>query len=323
MISLGRFSVRTSAVLEAFFVTLLWSTSWILIKFGLKDIPAITFAGLRFTIAFICLAPFVLRRRNFESMRTWNGSLWRRLILLGFTFVFITSGAQFLALSYMPAVTTNMIMSFTIFIVSFLGIILLKESPTWLHWTGLGLYLVGVVLYFYPMVLPRNEITGMTIMGVCIFANAISSVLGRSINREKVVEPILVTVITVGIGGAMLLITGILVQGLPKISLMSIGIVVWLGMVNSAFAYTLWNHSMRALTAAESSLINSAMLAQIAVLAWLFLGERPGERALIGLVFVAVGIFIVQLKPAAPKIIEDTQPVISATLEPENKTLLP
>jgi len=121
----------------------------------------------------------------------------------------------------------------------------------------------------------------------------------------------------------MLLITGILVQGLPKISLMSIGIVVWLGMVNSAFAYTLWNHSMRALTAAESSLINSAMLAQIAVLAWLFLGERPGERALIGLVFVAVGIFIVQLKPAAPKIIEDTQPVISATLEPENKTLLP
>ena len=37
-------------VLQALFVTFLWSTSWVLIKVGLKEIPAISFAGLRYTL---------------------------------------------------------------------------------------------------------------------------------------------------------------------------------------------------------------------------------------------------------------------------------
>ena len=55
-------SSHTSAVLQALFVTFLWSTSWVLIRIGLEDIPALTFAGLRYTIAFLCLLPLVLVR---------------------------------------------------------------------------------------------------------------------------------------------------------------------------------------------------------------------------------------------------------------------
>ncbi|HLA42405.1 MAG TPA: EamA family transporter, partial [Aggregatilineales bacterium] len=54
-------SAHLSAVLQALFVTFLWSTSWVFIKFGLEDIPALTFAGLRYTLAFLCLLPLVLR----------------------------------------------------------------------------------------------------------------------------------------------------------------------------------------------------------------------------------------------------------------------
>ena len=34
------YSLHTWAVLQALFVTFLWSTSWVFIKFGLADIPA-------------------------------------------------------------------------------------------------------------------------------------------------------------------------------------------------------------------------------------------------------------------------------------------
>jgi len=34
--------------LQALFVTFLWSSSWVLIKFGLEEIPPLTFAGLRY-----------------------------------------------------------------------------------------------------------------------------------------------------------------------------------------------------------------------------------------------------------------------------------
>lgn len=48
------FSPHTRAVLQALLVTFLWSTSWVLIKIGLADIPALTFAGLRYVLAFWC-----------------------------------------------------------------------------------------------------------------------------------------------------------------------------------------------------------------------------------------------------------------------------
>ena len=53
-------SPQTRARFQALFVTFLWSTSWVLIKIGLQDIPALTFAGLRYGLAFLCLLPFLL-----------------------------------------------------------------------------------------------------------------------------------------------------------------------------------------------------------------------------------------------------------------------
>jgi drug/metabolite transporter (DMT)-like permease len=38
------------------------------------------------------------------------------------------------------------------------------------------------------------------------------------------------------------------------------------------------------------------MLIQVAILAWLFLGERPGPRELAGLGLAAVGALVVQVR---------------------------
>lgn len=57
------------AVLLALFVTFLWSTSWVLIKLGLQaSLPPVTFAGLRYTLAFLCLLPFVLMNPSHRTM---------------------------------------------------------------------------------------------------------------------------------------------------------------------------------------------------------------------------------------------------------------
>ena len=58
---LRRLSPHHRAVIEALFVTFLWSTSWVLIKLGLDDIPALTFAGLRYMAAWVCLLPLAWR----------------------------------------------------------------------------------------------------------------------------------------------------------------------------------------------------------------------------------------------------------------------
>lgn len=45
--------LHLTAVLQALFVTFLWSTSIILVKIGLEDSPALTFAGMRYFPAFL------------------------------------------------------------------------------------------------------------------------------------------------------------------------------------------------------------------------------------------------------------------------------
>jgi len=99
-----------------------------------------------------------------------------------------------------------------------------------------------------------------------------------------------------GIGAILMLIIGILWQGLPPLSLKSIGIIVLLASVNTALSFTLWNYTQQTLTATESTIINNTMLVQIAILAWIFLGERQSMYEVIGLALVSLGAVIVQLK---------------------------
>jgi drug/metabolite transporter (DMT)-like permease len=294
-------SPHWSAVLQALLVTFLWSTSWVLIKIGLRDLPALPFAGLRYALAFLCLLPLALRGRQRDVLRKLPAGMWARLVLLGLLFYAVTQGAQFLSLFYLPALTSSLLLSFTTILVALLGIILLGERPTPVQWASAGLYLAGVWVYLYPVALPRNEVVGLVVAGVGVLANALSSILGREVNRSGTVDPTTVTVVSMGIGAAALLVSGVAVQGLPRMTATHWAIIAWLAVVNSALAFTLWNHTLRTLSAMESSIINNTMLFQIAVLAWVFLDEPLTGRSIVGMVLAALGTLGVQLRQRAPE----------------------
>lgn len=284
-------SAHTRAVLQALLVTFLWSTSWVLIKIGLGDIPALTFAGLRYMLAFLFLLPYVR-----GSLRSVPRSLWGKLILLGLVFYTVTQGAQFLALSYLPAVTVSLLLSFSVVAAMLIGVVTIGERPTRRQVTGILLYLLGVFAYFYPAEFPEGQVVGLVIAGIAVLANALSSVMGREINRRGEVTPAVVTSVSMGVGAVTLLAGGAAVQGVPALSATNWLIILWLAAVNTAFAFTLWNHTLRTLSALESSVINNTMLIQIALLAWLFLGETISLQQGVGMVVAAAGILIVQLR---------------------------
>ena len=109
----GAKSTRLAAIFIALFVVFLWATSWVLIKIGLEEIPPLTFAGLRYMLAFICLMPFAfLVQRKPSSPSLTRPVLWK-LLGLGLLLYALTQGAVFLALAYLPAVTVNLLWSFS------------------------------------------------------------------------------------------------------------------------------------------------------------------------------------------------------------------
>ena len=230
--------LHTRAVLQALLVTFLWSTSWVFIKVGLEEIPALTFAGLRYALAFLLLLPLAFRGEVRQSIARLTRREWLLLMALGLVMYTLTQGAQFLALERLPARIFALV--------------------------GLGTYSGGAAL-------------------------------GRYVNRSATLPALTVTIISMGVGAVLLLGSGVALQGPPVLSLRSWAIVVWLAVVNTAFAFTLWNLTLRKLTAMESSLINNTMLVQIALLAWVFLGESLGVRQVVGLLLASLGTVVVQL----------------------------
>ncbi len=292
------FPPHFKAVLQALLVTFLWSTSWVLIKFGLQtDLPALTFAGLRYSLAFLCLLPIALIDPVHRSMlRNLPKAAWAKLILLGIVFYALTQGAQFVSLAYLPAATVTLLISFTPVLVALLSGFLNKESPSRTQWGGIALSTLGVILYFIPLNIPARQVIGLLVALGALLANSAGSLLGRQVNHQSTLPPILVTTISMGIGGCLLLATGGMTQGFGHLTPTHWLLIAWLAVVNTAFAFTLWNRTLRILTAIESSMINNTMLPQIALLAWIFLGETLNPRQIIGILLVSAGVMIGQLR---------------------------
>lgn len=289
-------SAHTQAILEALFVTLLWASSYVLVKIGLEEIPPLTFAGLRYTLAAVVLVAVLATRRDPRAVRDVTRRDWTLLLGLGLTLYAVTQGAQFVALNFLRAATLSLVLNFTPVLVAVIGVTALDERPRRGQWFGMAVLIGGALIYFYPFDLPNARLFGLGVIVVGLVGNASGAVLGRALNRDRTLSALGVTTGSMTIGGVVLLGSGLALQGLPVLSSRSWLIVGWLALVNTAFAFTLWNHTLQRLSAVESSVINNTLLVQIAVLGWLFLGETLGALDVVGLAVVTAGALLVQLK---------------------------
>ncbi len=290
------------AVGIALIVTVLWASSWVIIKFGLEEIPPLTFAGLRYTIAAALLMIIVVGRS--DSRHELRGANRRQMLILagyGLVFVAVTQGTQFVGLDLLPAISVSLLLNMTPLIVMILGVILLREVPTYgqIGWILIGI--AGVLVYFYPLDLGALQIAGVVIVLIGVVSNAFSSIIGRAINRKKEFTPIVITGVSMLVGSVALLASGLLLEDVQAISLLSWFYIIWLSVVNTAFAFTLWNRAMQTLRAIDITLINGTMLPQIVILSIIFLGEMPTFLDWIGLALIAVSVLIVQMIQARQK----------------------
>lgn len=166
-------------------------------------------------------------------------------------------------------------------------------------------YLAGAALYLSPWAaygagtVAAASGHALGIAAVQLVANAVATVQGRHVNREVEAHPAVVTAVTMALCGGLLLAVGIPVQGLPAPTPAGWLITAELALVNTALAWTLWNHALRTLPAARASLINNTMMVYVAGLGWLFLGERLVVREVLGLALALAGVVAVQVGRAS------------------------
>ncbi len=282
---------RLVAIAEALIVNAIWASTFVLVKIGLKDLHPLTLSGLRYFGGFLLLVPLLPGRLN--PARSWTPRLWLRLILMGVSMYAVGNGVLFWGLQFMPATTGSFILNLLPLLVLFAGIFWLKEIPTRAQWIGIGVAVIGIACFFSPGLSAGDPLAiGVVIVGLGSFV--VFAILGREVARDQRVDTLSLTALPLAFGGGLALLIALPLEGLPKFSTTSILVVVWLALINTAFAYLLYNHSLQALTAFEMNLLTNLGPLITAPLAWLVLGERVTPIQLVGIVTLIAGVVLVE-----------------------------
>jgi drug/metabolite transporter (DMT)-like permease len=260
----------------------LWSLGGVLIK-GIPW-PALTLAGIRSLVA-LCF--FILYRRGWKIRFTpvmVAGALAYALTLISFVAATkMTTAANAILLQYTAPVY-----------VALFGIWFLKETVNWTDIGTMGIVLGGMGLFF----LDKLSTTGFLGNLIAIFSGLCFGWLVLLLRKQKEGTPL----DTVILGNLL-----VVLFCLPFMTRLDarpahwIGIII-LGVLQIAVAYILYTLAIREVRAIEAVLITTLEPILNPIWVFLFLGEKPGQWALLGGSLVVGAILLHQLlsprKPA-------------------------
>lgn len=127
-------------------VCCVWGTVWLFIKLGLRDLPPVSFAGVRLAVAVTVLAPVVFARRE-KFPRRGRDLLFvaaTGLLLLGLNYALLFWGAQFI-----PSGLTAVLQAATpVFGLAFAHRLLPNERFTAAKVAALAVGVAGVAVIF-------------------------------------------------------------------------------------------------------------------------------------------------------------------------------
>jgi drug/metabolite transporter (DMT)-like permease len=275
----------------------IWGSTWLFIKIGLKDLPPLTFAGIRFVIASaILIAIVAVRRLPFSDLIT----NWRLLALTGvlsfsFNYGFIFWGEQYIS-SGLAALLQATIPAFGLVFAHFY---LPGEQITPRKVTGvvLGILGVGVVFSNQLTVGGEKSLAGCVAIVLSSIIVAYSNVLVKA--RGKHIDPVIMAAGQMLFGLIPLLVIGISLEGNPiyyRWTMRAVVSLFYLAIVGSVIAFVLYYWLVRKIDVTKSMLIALVTPVVAVIVGMIVLSERINWRTLLGGAMIISGIgFLVTL----------------------------
>jgi drug/metabolite transporter (DMT)-like permease len=304
----------TRAVGYAVATSILWAAAIVLVKLGLQDIPRLTFASMRYLVG--ALALIVWRTISYGSPVPRAGqSSWRWLIVLGVLLYGIVPAAQFISLDMVDAITFNFVFQAGIpLVTAVLAGLFLKEATSRWEWLGIAVLIVGIFL-FYPAVPRGDEAVGIALAVVAAAGVGGSNSVQRQVMRGGTIRALDAALIPMLMGSIGLFFVARLVEPFPQLGWEQVTLILALGIVNTALAFTMWHMAMRTLNALHAGIIGSAQVIEVPILAFIILGESMSIGRILGSVLVLAGIIFVHVSKAASLRVSSSGPAGSLDAE--------
>jgi drug/metabolite transporter (DMT)-like permease len=273
---------------------LIWGSTWLFIKLGLRDLPPFTFAGLRFLLASAILWAIVIARRRPlpKTGRDWLKLAWMGSITFALNYGLIFWGEQHIS-SGLAAVLQAMIPAFGLIFAHFY---LPNERLTARKLAGVATGVAGVGLIFYD----QMKIEGMAALqgGVALLLSSVCAAYSNVFIKGRC-QHIDSSVIAAGqmVWGVFPLLTlGAVLEGDPfdhRWSMRSALALVYLALIGSVLAFLLYFWLVTKIEVTKTMLISLVTPVTALLIGWLALDERLSWRVAAGSAAILAGIGLI------------------------------
>ncbi|MDQ3930238.1 MAG: DMT family transporter [Chloroflexota bacterium] len=276
-------------------VTLIWGSTFVLVKDTVEQVPVMTFLAARFAVGGLVLASAVL------LLRKWRGLTLRELGWGGIIGAALWAGYAFqtLGLQGTTASKAGFITGLSVVLVPVLGLFLLRHRPGTWAWLGIALATSGLALLSLRLDERLEVSRGDLLVLGCAAAFATHIVL---IARVPWADPLRLTTVQVIIAGLLNALSAVLFgQQVSQMSQEVWASVLFLGIAATALAFVVQVSVQRFTTATHTALIFTLEPVFAAIFGWWLDGDVLMLSGWAGAALILTGMLVTELLPYLAK----------------------
>jgi drug/metabolite transporter (DMT)-like permease len=272
---------------------LIWGSTWLFIKLGLKDLPPFTFAGIRFLVASIPLLVLLLVRKRPMPRRAKD---WGIMFATGIATFSVCYGLVFWGENHIPVGLTSVLYTTQpLFGLVFAHVLLRDEPLTLRRLGGVLLGIGGVVLLFSQELSAKDP---LALWGMCaILLSAVAAAAAAVVIKRwgGGIDPVWLTTVQMLCGFVPLLVLGVALEGSPfrlHWTPMAWAALFYLGFVGSALPFVLYYWLLQRMDSTKVQLIALVCTIVAVLLGGIVLYEALSWRTVLGAIGVLVGLAV-------------------------------
>jgi drug/metabolite transporter (DMT)-like permease len=291
-------NAKLRGYLSIILVMIIWGSSFTITKVIVREVPPILFAFIRHVIACIVLFPFFVKIWDKETKSVIRKSDYLILVWMGVFGIALYYIAFNFSMKLTSASIGALIQGFMPIVIAVMGLFFLKESLNKWQIFGLILAFLGIVLVGFLNIghtEENNNLGGNLLMFTAICSWAIYTILSRKLEH---IHPIIITSISTFFGTILLVGPSLLENDHWNLtfSMKAWFGVVFMGTLNSAVCYLLYNKAVKSLPVVQvGNFLNLDPIIGV-IIAVIFLNEQMNIWQLIGGTLVLTGIAISSIK---------------------------
>lgn len=281
------------------FLSLIWGTTWIFIKIGLIDLPPLTFAAARFTLALAILYT-VIRIQNIRFPRT--KAEWKLISLTGILQFSVNYSSVFWSEQYISSGLAAVLQAtITVFGLLLAWIFLPNERITKLKISAVLLGIVGVAVIFAEQLRINDfwAFAGCAAIVLGAYAAAQSSILVKA--KGTALHPAMLLFCQMLCGIPFIIIYALTVEGNPlkhNWSVNAILSVLYLSVFGTVLAFWFYYWLLSKIESTKAMMISLVTPLLAVVIGAVFLDEKLPPQTFFGgvLILASIGLIVFRKK---------------------------